>query len=173
MSMTPNEYQQDALRTECNQEASRMRMSGYTPERNAARRSPETGMGSVESQLAPVRLTHGSFGVAKEAGELLGVVEKWIYYGQTIDVKNMVKDEAGDVLWYLSIALAAVGLTLEEVMAANIRKLKVRYPECYSDDLAADEARKREAEKAAILGLPRDEVLQDGHGFGYHPDDPT
>lgn len=42
---------------------------------------------------------------------------------------NNFKLEVGDVLWYMALMLHAAGLSFEEVMQANVEKLKSRYPE--------------------------------------------
>ena len=42
---------------------------------------------------------------------------------------DAVADELGDVLWYLAVAAKAAGLTLDEVAAKNVDKLRARYPE--------------------------------------------
>lgn len=152
--MDAKEYQELAARTECDQEAARMRMAGYTREANQATPSlvtGEAGVGRPDSRYAPIRLNHGALGIAKECGELLRLLEKWIYYGQTLDVQG-VKDELGDICWYLALASNAVGLDVGEIMQANIRKLAVRYPERYSDERAAEIGRNRDAERAAVEG---------------------
>jgi NTP pyrophosphatase (non-canonical NTP hydrolase) len=138
--MESNEYQEKALRTECDQDRSRIRMSGH--------------VGGCNAMSTPIRFNHGCIGIVKEAGELLSVLEKWIYYGKEFTVeelKQKVLDESGDVLWYLQIALDAFGITLDECMQANVRKLSVRYPDKYTDERT--EVRDREAERAALSGI--------------------
>ena len=39
-----------------------------------------------------------------------------------------LKEELGDVLWYVAITATAVGATLDDVMSANVLKLLKRYP---------------------------------------------
>jgi NTP pyrophosphatase (non-canonical NTP hydrolase) len=88
-----------------------------------------------------------------ELGELASLVQKWLWYGKAMtlgDVRQKIKDEAGDVLWYLAELLSAFGLTLEEVMVANVAKLAVRYPDKYTDHHAEESNRDRAAEAAAI-----------------------
>lgn len=160
--MNPSEYQRAAARTECDQRHSLGRF-------NATAVHP----GGLEDWLLPVRLNHAVIGLAGEAGELAGLVEKWLYYGQALDPARW-KDELGDCLWYIALACNALGLDLGEVMEANIRKLRARYPEGYADALAAE--RDRQAEAAALeqqaLVQVRPAATQDGHGWGHHPDAP-
>ena len=37
--------------------------------------------------------------------------------------------ELGDVLWYYTLTLQTLGITLDEVIARNVEKLTNRYPE--------------------------------------------
>src|SRR5262249_10461812 len=104
--------------------------------------------------LMRLRLNHGAFGIVKEGGELLRVVERLIYYGKPYsdeELRAAVADEVGDVMWYVALTLNAVGLRLSDVMEGNVRKLVVRYPEKYTDHHAADENRDRQAEARAVL----------------------
>lgn len=62
-----------------------------------------------------------------EAGEAFEVVKKSVRDEVPLDREKLVK-ELGDTLWYLAAICEINGLTLEEVAAANIEKLKARYP---------------------------------------------
>lgn len=142
--MTPEEYQRLASRTECNQWNSRDRMLVYRPYADVHdSRSPD--------KLIPIRVTHALIGMMGEVGELSAALEHWIYYGNLIDMVNC-KEELGDLLWYVAQLCNALDLELGEVMEANIRKLKERYPEKYSDELAKEENRDRAAEREALNG---------------------
>jgi NTP pyrophosphatase (non-canonical NTP hydrolase) len=101
------------------------------------------------TKLLPVRLTHAVIGIQGECGELASALEKWIYYGQSLDIVN-IKEELGDMLWYISLACNSTGLTLDDVMESNLRKLQSRYPEKYVGHLAIEENRDREAERREL-----------------------
>lgn len=136
--MYPTEYQRLAARTECDQEASRLRIVG----------------GELRNDLAgltPVRLNHAVIGLVGEVGELAAEVEHWLYYGQPLDDGN-VHEELGDCLWYIALACNALGLDLGRVMEANVAKLRARYPEKYSDERAKEANRDRAAEARAAKG---------------------
>jgi NTP pyrophosphatase (non-canonical NTP hydrolase) len=79
---------------------------------------------------------HGIVGVAGEAGELLDAMKKAVFYGHKLDRENL-KEECGDLLWYLTAIIRSEGWSFEEVMLENIAKLRQRYPEQFSSDLAA------------------------------------
>ena len=68
-------------------------------------------------------------GIAGEAGE---VVEKWkkavAYREGKFDEQQFedFKKEFADVIWYIAILADSLGLSLDEMMQANVEKLKDR-----------------------------------------------
>ncbi len=76
----------------------------------------------------PDRLLDAAAGLAEEAGEVLGIVRKHRMQGRPID-RDRLREELGDALWCLAIAAEGAGLTLDEVAAANVEKLRARHPE--------------------------------------------
>lgn len=62
-------------------------------------------------------------------------IKKTIMYDKPLDVKN-IKEECGDLLWYMSIMLDEVGSSFEEVMEMNRVKLEKRYPGGFTEQLA-------------------------------------
>lgn len=68
-----------------------------------------------------------------EAGEAQNKIKKYIYHGHDLNIKDIV-EELGDTLWYISAIAHVLDTPLEEVAEYNIRKLKKRYPEGYSDE---------------------------------------
>ena len=73
-------------------------------------------------------LENGVMGLCGEAGECIEVVKKYLYQGHKLD-KLKLKDELGDVLWYVAITCQALGITLDDVMEHNVKKLLLRYPD--------------------------------------------
>lgn len=73
-------------------------------------------------------LFNGVLGLAGEAGECADLLKKHYYQDGRLFVDDL-EDELGDVLWYVAETAKALGLTLEEVAARNVEKLKKRYPE--------------------------------------------
>ena len=82
-----------------------------------------------------IDLLHGAIGISTEAGELLDVLKKHIYYGTSIDEINMM-EECSDLLYYIGVILSRLGYTFEEVMQINIEKLQARYPEKFTSENA-------------------------------------
>ena len=78
---------------------------------------------------------HGILGIATEAGELLDALKKGIYYGKPLDPVN-IKEECGDLFWYLALICKANGWTFDEIQQQNIAKLKARYPDKFTKDKA-------------------------------------
>jgi len=76
-------------------------------------------------------LLQGALGLASEAGEVAGLLEKHLCQGHEMD-RDKVRKELGDVMWYLAMLLDGADMTFEEVMEANIAKLRIRYPEKFS-----------------------------------------
>ena len=73
-------------------------------------------------------LENGVMGLCGEAGECSDVVKKYLYQGHTLD-KLKLKDELGDETWYVAITCQALGITLDDVMEHNVKKLLLRYPD--------------------------------------------
>lgn len=80
---------------------------------------------------------HCAIGLATESGEILDAYKKSRFYGRELNKQN-VKEEIGDVLWYLSILMDSVNYTLEDAMSDNINKLSKRYPSGFMDVLVRD-----------------------------------
>lgn len=80
-------------------------------------------------------LNHMALGVAGEAGELVDCIKKHTVYGKPLDEENLA-EEIGDALWYLVNICNLMGWNLATIAEGNIDKLRTRYPEKYSDELA-------------------------------------
>lgn len=79
---------------------------------------------------------HGIIGISTEAGELLDAVKKGLFYGHAPDMKN-IREEIGDVMWYIFAVVRAEGWDLEEILQENIDKLRLRYPEQFTTEHSA------------------------------------
>lgn len=95
------------------------------------------------------RLLHAAIGMATESGEFLDALKKHLFYGKPLDTVNLI-EELGDQLWYIAIAMDALGTDFDTVQQTVINKLKVRYPDKYSDESALN--RDLDAEREALEG---------------------
>ena len=73
-------------------------------------------------------LINSVMGLCGESGEAIDIVKKWLAQGHGLDREKLAK-ELGDIAWYLAEAATALDLPLEGIFAANIEKLKKRFPE--------------------------------------------
>lgn len=73
-------------------------------------------------------LLNGVMGLNGEAGECIDIVKKHVFQGHVLD-KEKLKGELGDVLWYIAATAESIGVSLDEVAADNVEKLKRRYPD--------------------------------------------
>ena len=117
---------------------------------------PEDGMDlnpivNVTANRERVDFLHGVIGVMTEAGELAEILDNFMvgfHAGDTplssVVNKTHVMEEVGDIMWYLPLIANSCGFTLNEAAAANIRKLRKRYPDGFNHlaaqfrDLAAE-----------------------------------
>ncbi|NLY46839.1 MAG: nucleoside triphosphate pyrophosphohydrolase family protein [Tissierella sp.] len=79
------------------------------------------------------KLANGLMGLNGEAGEAIDILKKYYYQGHELD-KDKLRNELGDVLWYIAETCVGLGTTLEDIAKGNIDKLKKRYPEGFEAD---------------------------------------
>lgn len=75
------------------------------------------------------RVTYPALGLASEAGEVAGKVKKVLRdRGGDFGPEQVaaIKDELGDVLWYVAVLAADLGLSLDSIAAGNVEKLRSR-----------------------------------------------
>jgi len=79
----------------------------------------------------PQRVLTGAIGICSEGGELLDIVKKIIFQGKepSTELRMKIKNELGDVMWYVQQILIAMDWELNDVLAENTKKLSGRYPE--------------------------------------------
>ena len=76
-------------------------------------------------------LINSVMGLCGESGEAIDIVKKWMAHGHELDKDHLAK-ELGDIAWYLAEAATALDVDLEDILQANIEKLKKRYPDGFS-----------------------------------------
>ena len=92
---------------------------------------------------------HMVLGMVTESAELADVYKKKIAYGKSVDEVN-VKEELGDCLWYIANMCNINNWDMEDILETNINKLKVRYPEKFTNEAALNRdlgAERNELEK--------------------------
>ena len=88
-------------------------------------------LGVLDGQGANInRLTTAAVGISAEGGEFMEIVKKMVFQGKpwNDDNREHLIIELGDVMWYVMQACAALDVSLEDVVAGNVEKLKKRYP---------------------------------------------
>ena len=89
----------------------------------------ELAMTTLNPELSKKEvLINSVMGLCGEAGEAIDIVKKWMAQGHELDKAHLAK-ELGDIAWYLAAAATALEMPLEDILKANLDKLKKRYPE--------------------------------------------
>jgi NTP pyrophosphatase (non-canonical NTP hydrolase) len=87
-------------------------------------------------------ILHMALAVPGEVGELIDALKKALIYRKPLDIEN-VKEELGDIEFYLEGIRAPLGITREETLEGNIKKLSQRYASLkYSNEAAINRADK-------------------------------
>ncbi len=78
------------------------------------------------------KIIYPALGLGNEAGEVLGKIKKWLRGDDGPDGKMSderkaaLKDEMGDVLWYLAVLARDLNIDLGDIAQVNIDKLQSR-----------------------------------------------
>lgn len=93
---------------------------------------------SIRAELTPedCHRLHMAVGISGEAGELLDAVKKAVIYRKPLDIAN-VREECGDLLFYITGMLSSIGSNIDEVIAENAAKLSLRYQSLSYSNAAA------------------------------------
>ena len=82
-------------------------------------------------------LINSVMGLCGESGEAIDLVKKHLHQGHPLEKEKLSK-ELGDIAWYLAEAATALDMDLEDILQANIEKLKKRYPEGFSSSASVN-----------------------------------
>jgi NTP pyrophosphatase (non-canonical NTP hydrolase) len=108
----------------------------------------DTALITRASQNDALRLLHSGLGLCTEAGEFVDALKKHIFYNRPLDRTNL-KEELGDVMWYIALAADELDLDLDKLLQANILKLKSRYANGYNHNSAKNRDTKTEQDLVA------------------------
>lgn len=145
--MTPNEYQKETQRTQ----------PSFEQDLQIEKRSARNQM-----------IIHAMLGLCSESGEIADAIKKHVIYNQPLDILNL-EEELGDIMWYVALGCTAVGVDMESIIQGNINKLKLRYPEKFTESLA----KKRLDKKCKICGRtehPDSECKELAKYYNQYPD---
>ncbi len=84
-------------------------------------------------------LINSVMGLCGESGEAIDIVKKWLAQGHELDKEHLAK-ELGDIAWYLAECAYALDIPLEDILAANIEKLKKRFPDGFDTKRSIERA---------------------------------
>lgn len=84
-----------------------------------------------------------ALGLGGEAGEVLDIIKKREYRGKEIPDER-IKEELGDVMWYIANLCNELHFDLGEVLTDNMNKLIKRYPEAYPGWITIEKGDKHE-----------------------------
>ena len=79
------------------------------------------------------QLANYVMGLCGESGEVIDLVKKHLYQGHELD-KAKIKNELGDIMWYWINLSTALDLDPFEILEYNVRKLKKRFPNGFSEN---------------------------------------
>jgi NTP pyrophosphatase (non-canonical NTP hydrolase) len=88
-------------------------------------------LSSLDAKGANIeRLLTAAVGISAEGGEFMEIVKKMVFQGKpwNDDNREHLIIELGDVMWYVMQACMALDVSIEDVVAGNVEKLKKRYP---------------------------------------------
>ena len=88
-------------------------------------------IGELDRQGANIeRLLTAGVGINAEGGEFLEIIKKMVFQGKpwNEDNREHLIIELGDLLWYVAQATMALGISFDEVIETNVKKLEKRYP---------------------------------------------
>jgi len=125
---------------------SNMQIADY---QRQALETDRTSVGGAEAaQLIPL------LGLAGEAGQLLSEYKKRLRDGPShVRFVDRVREELGDILWYVANVASKYGLDLDEIAAANLTKTRARFGEDAGVVLGSSDAESESFPERFTLGF--------------------
>lgn len=97
----------------------------------------EETLNDTELNQNMIDLIHAELGIRSECCELSQAICASILDNKELDKVNL-QEELGDLLWYIALAARAIGTDFETLMEKNIEKLKVRFPDKFTEEKAVE-----------------------------------
>jgi len=102
----------------------------------------------TESKLEWIhRVDHALFWMTTEVAEMVDNRKKNLAYWKPLDIINL-KEEIWDLMRYVAILCDEFWFNFDDILEKNIDKLRIRFPEKFSNDNANN--RDLEAEREAL-----------------------
>jgi len=76
-------------------------------------------------------IVNWGLGITGEAGDVAGCIKKTLFHGN--DQRNGIRENLGDTLWYAAMICNYFGWDFGEILEENIKKLKQRYPQGFTE----------------------------------------
>jgi len=83
-------------------------------------------------------LCNWGLGVSGEAGDIASCIKKLVFHKNDA-IKDGIKENIGDMMWYVSMICNSLGWDFEKILDENIKKLKERYSQGFSEKEAQRE----------------------------------
>jgi NTP pyrophosphatase (non-canonical NTP hydrolase) len=96
-------------------------------------------------------LMHMNWGVGGEVGELSDALKKYVIYNKELDLVNVI-EELGDVEFYLEGLRQGLGITRQDTLNANKKKLLTAENARYKDGTYTDEQAVNRNDKQPVTG---------------------
>ena len=72
-------------------------------------------------------LSNMCLGIHGEGGEVVDIIKKYLYQGHDLNMDH-IKEELGDMMFYIVNLANLINIDMEEVLQLNFEKLCKRYP---------------------------------------------
>jgi NTP pyrophosphatase (non-canonical NTP hydrolase) len=109
----------------------------------------------AEATPLKMELNHLAIAIPSEAGELGDALKRHTMYDKELNRENVV-EELGDLEFFMQDLRTKLGITREETLEANMKKLEKRYQGTFSNQAAQDRADK--------AGVPPEVLDAASHG---------
>ena len=85
-------------------------------------------------------LSNMVFGIVGEIGEVVDILKKHLYQGHDLDTDH-IKEEIGDVMFYIVNLCTLLNIDMEDVLKINHDKLLKRYPDGFNSERSVNRER--------------------------------